>query len=494
MPPRLRERSEHPEHGGRDRDPAPQPPTASAASHDGTVQPAFDLGDVADAPGDDTYTVSQLATAINDSLRKRFNDGVWVRGEIHSLRAGGPHLYFKLVEHVDGAAASIDVALFAPSRSRLQPMLKKHRLTLADGLKVRIFGQLDFYSVNGKLSLKMSGLDPRFTLGELALNRESLIRRLDADGALAANAKVPFSPAPLRVGVVTSAGSAAWADFQHEIERSGMAFRLYVVDVRVQGETAAAQISNAVRWFSTSERAPRVDALALVRGGGSRTDLAIFDTEVVVMAIAASRRPVLTGLGHEIDRSVADMAAHAALKTPTACAAHLVERVAAYAAGMEQRFDAIRGASTRHLDRVAGRLVEIAHTAQRRTDAAVTRADERTTERARRLDVAARSIVERAGTRLDIASTTLRTRPVAQLAGASRSLDAVEAQVRMADPALLLRRGWSITRTADGRLVRDPATLQPGDRLRTQVAGGSLDSTVALVTRSTAPSEDRTDG
>ena len=280
---------------------------------------------------------------------------------------------------------------------------------------MRIFGQLDFYSVNGKLSLKMSGLDPRFTLGELALNREELIRRLDADGVLAANAKVPFSPAPLRVGVVTSAGSAAWADFQHEIERSGLAFRLYVVDVRVQGEAAAAQISNAVRWFGTSERAPRVDALALVRGGGSRTDLAIFDTEVVVMAIAASRRPVLTGLGHEIDRSVADMAAHAALKTPTACAAHLVERVAAYAAGMEQRFDAIRGASTRHLDRAAGRLVDVAHAVQRRTDGAVTRADERALERARRLDLAARSVVERAATRLDTAATALRTRPLAQL-------------------------------------------------------------------------------
>ena len=143
-------------------------------------------------------------------------------------------------------------------------MLRKHRLTLADGLKVRIFGQLDFYSASGKLSLKMSGLDPRFTLGELALNREELIRRLEADGVLAANAKVPFSPAPLRVGVVTSAASAAWADFQHEIERSGLAFRLYVVDVRVQGEAAAAQISDAVRWFGTS------DASAPGRRAGAR--------------------------------------------------------------------------------------------------------------------------------------------------------------------------------------------------------------------------------
>jgi exodeoxyribonuclease VII large subunit len=136
-------------------------------------QPAFDFGDgYADDPADDTYTVSQLATAINDALRRRFSDGVWVRGEIQGCYERGPHLYFKLVEHVDGVQASIDVALFAPSRARLRPILQKHRLTLADGLKVRIFGQLDFYAVSGKLSLKMSGLDPRFTLGELALNRD----------------------------------------------------------------------------------------------------------------------------------------------------------------------------------------------------------------------------------------------------------------------------------------------------------------------------------
>ena len=365
--------------------------------HDvGVSQPAFDFGEEADAPGDETYTVAELAGAINEALRRRFSDGVWVRGEIQGLNERGPHLYFRLVETIDGAQASIDVALFAPSRNRLRPMLAKHRLTLADGLKVRIFGQLDLYAVSGKLSLKMSGLDPRFTLGELALNRDELIRRLTADGTLEANARAPFSPAPLRVGVVTSASSAAWADFRHEIERSGLAFRLSVVDVRVQGEVAAAQISDALRWFSQSSRAPRTDVIALVRGGGSRTDLAIFDSEVVAAAIAASRRPVLTGLGHEIDRSVADLAAHTALKTPTACAAHLVERVLAYRAGMDERWASICTASGRRLDRAASRLVDVAHGVQRRTDGAVTRAEQGVDERARRVHVDAAVV---AGTR-----------------------------------------------------------------------------------------------
>jgi exodeoxyribonuclease VII large subunit len=446
-------------------------------------QPSFDFGDgYADGAADDTYTVSQLATAINDSLRRRFSDGVWVRGEIQGCYERGPHLYFKLVEQVDGVQASIDVALFAPSRARLRPILQKHRLTLADGLKVRIFGQLDFYAVSGKLSLKMSGLDPRFTLGELALNRDELIRRLTADGVLTANARLPLSPAPLRVGVITSVGSAAWADFQHEIERSGLGFRLAVVDVRVQGEAAAGQIAGALQWFGASPRAPRVDALALIRGGGSRTDLAIFDSEAVALAIAASRRPVLTGLGHEIDRSVADMAAHTALKTPTACATHLVERVTAYAQGMEERWSAVCAASGRHLDRSSARLVEVAHTVHRRTNGAVTRAEERTGERARRVDTSARALLDRAGLRLDNTVATLRNRPVQALAAEARHVDSIESRVRLLDPVQLLQRGWSITRDASGHVVRDVATVQRGDRLVTHFATGTVASTVDDVT------------
>jgi exodeoxyribonuclease VII large subunit len=446
-------------------------------------QPSFDFGEeYADGARDDTYTVSQLATAINDSLRRRFSDGVWVRGEIQGCYERGPHLYFKLVEHVDGAQASIDVALFAPSRTRLRPILQKHRLTLADGLKVRIFGQLDFYAVSGKLSLKMSGLDPRFTLGELALNRDELIRRLTADGVLTANAGVPFSPAPLRIGVVTSVGSAAWADFRHEIERSGLGFRLSVVDVRVQGEAATMQIAAALRWFSGSPRAPRVDALALIRGGGSRTDLAIFDTEAVALAIADSRRPVLTGLGHEIDRSVADMAAHTALKTPTACATHLVERVTDYAQGMEERWSAVCTSSGRHLDRAGARLIEVAHAVHRRTNGAVTRAEERTGERARRVDTSARAVLDRAGLRLDNIAATLRNRSAQALASEARHVDSIESQVRLADPAVLLQRGWSITRGADGHVVRDVSTVRPGNRLITHFAAGTVASTVDDVT------------
>ena len=116
-------------------------------------------------------------------------------------------------------------------------MLQKHRLRLADGMKVRIFGYLDFYAPNGgRLGLKMTGIDPRYTLGDIAQSRDEVIRRLVAEGLLDTNKRATLSPIPLRVGVVTSVGTAAWHDFHDELRRSGFGFRLTVVDVRVQGD------------------------------------------------------------------------------------------------------------------------------------------------------------------------------------------------------------------------------------------------------------------
>ena len=200
----------------------------------------FDLDD----GGVPTYTVGELAEAINGALRRRFDDGVWVRGEIQGWNERGPHAYFRLVEDGDDGKATINVQFFANARMRLRPLLAKHRLRLADGLAVRIFGHLDFYAPSGQLGLKMGGIDPRFTLGELALQRDEVVRRLVAAGLYDRNRGRAMPVAPLRVGVVTSTASAAWADFRHELERSGIGFELRVVDVRVQGEWAVVAVED----------------------------------------------------------------------------------------------------------------------------------------------------------------------------------------------------------------------------------------------------------
>jgi exodeoxyribonuclease VII large subunit len=291
-------------------------------------QPSFDFDDEPhDDPTNPTYTVGELAEAINDQMRRGFSDGVWVRGEIDGLRHSGPHTYFALVEDGDSGRAVLNVSLFAPMKRNLTPILKRNRLELSNGMKVRIFGHLDFYAPTGRLGLKMAGIDPRFTLGELSQARDQVVRTLVASGLFDANRRHRLAPAPLRVGVVTSVGTAAWHDFHDELVRSGYGFALAVCDTRVQGEWAVGMVAASIR---TLGRRGDLDCIVVIRGGGARNELATFDAEPIALAIATSPVPVLTGLGHEVDRSVADEVAHTALKTPTACAGHLIDAVYDY--------------------------------------------------------------------------------------------------------------------------------------------------------------------
>lgn len=439
-------------------------------------QPAFDFGDEpADDPSNPTFTVGELAEAINDQLRRGFSDGVWVRGEIDGLRHSGPHTYFALVEDTDGGRAVLNVSLFAPMKRNLTPLLKRSRLELGNGMKVRIFGHLDYYAPNGRLGLKMAGIDPRFTLGELSQARDQVVRRLVAAGLYDANRARPLSPVPLRVGVVTSVGTAAWHDFHDELTGSGLGFRLAVCDTRVQGAGAELSVAAAIR---TLGRRGDLDCVVVIRGGGARNELATFDAEPIALAIATCPIPVLTGLGHEIDRSVADDVANRALKTPTACAGALVEAVAGYRAATETTWRAIAVAADRSLHRSRTALTDRAHRVARRTHAAVERADERLALRTDRL----RSLPERrlAATEslLEAACEHVTKRAPRRLDDESRAIEQRAARLTLLDPAHLLRRGWSITRDADGVVVRSVADAPPGSIITTQVADGQLTSRI----------------
>lgn len=435
----------------------------------------FDLDD----GGEPTYTVGELADEINGALRRRFADGVWVRGEIQGWSERGPHAYFRLVEDAErrdgkSAKASLNVQFFANARMKMRPLLNRHRLRLGDGLKVRIFGSLDFYAPSGSLGLKMSGLDPRFTLGDMAMQREEVVRRLVASGLYDANRGRRLAAAPLRVGVVTSTSGAAWADFVHELERSRLGFQVRVVDVRVQGEHAVGMISAAVRMLG---RHDDLDVIAVIRGGGARSELATFDHAVVAEAIAHSGIPVFTGLGHETDRCVADEVAHTSLKTPTACAVALVERVVAFRQRSELAWQAVQRVAERSIEQAGTGVGDLAVGLRHRVLAAVERSDERLAQRIGRLQFGTRRVVDRAESHLAGATAGVRRAP-ARLEPELRHIDALAARARVLDPVNTMARGWSITRTSEGRLVRAAADLAVGEHVVTTFASGHARSII----------------
>ncbi len=447
-------------------------------------QPAFDFGDeIPEEFTDPTYTVGELAEVINDHLRRGFRDGIWVRGEISGLRNSGAHTYFDLVEDADHGKAVISVQLFAPTKARIAPMLRKFRLELRNGMNVRIHGHLDFWAQAGRLGFKMASLDPKYTLGDIAQSRDEVIRRLVAEGLLDTNKRRPMSPVPLRVGVVASVGTAAWHDFHDELQRSGFGFRLTVANVRVQGDLAENMVTAAIGRLAMRHD---LDTIVVIRGGGARNELAVFDAEKIARMIAASPIPVLTGLGHEVDRSVADDVAHTALKTPTACAGELIGRVAAYAAEVEQSFAAIVQHSSIAVTDATNTLSEVGHRIARRTHAAVERADERLAMRVDRLARSGPAVVERAAGQLDRIATRVAERPSDVLGRAGQRLDVLAARVGSVDPAVQIARGWTITRTAAGAIVRSIADVTVDDVLTTTLADGTVTSTVTSTSTSTS--------
>jgi exodeoxyribonuclease VII large subunit len=438
-------------------------------------QGTLDLGDV---PAEPTFSVGELATQVADALRRAFPEQLWVRGEVQNLkRYPSGHTYFSLVEKGSGTGdkvrARLSCVLFRDDRPAVTRALKEvPGAELGNDVEVRIRGRVSVYQ--GQLQLVMSAIDPVFTVGGIAANRERVLRALAADGLLEVNARVPMPLVPLRIGLVTSRESAAYHDFVHELEVSGLAFVVGVVDVRVQGAAASRRIVWALNELSNLD----VDVVVLARGGGSRADLAPFDTEIVARAIASMRVPVFTGVGHEVDRSVADEVAHAACKTPTACAQTLVGQVRAFADGLDRAGRRVASLGRSRAQLAAHRLDEAARRVQREAPGALARERahvDRTHGRVRELG---RRRTRDAARAIDECGRRVGDLGQRGLALAAMRVDNAERAVRVLDPQRVLERGYSITRTADGRVLRRVDDAPVGGELVTELAAGRVTSRV----------------
>jgi len=449
---------------------------------------------------DGTYSVTELVEGVRAAVAARFPEPVWVQGEIAGLKRGrNHHVWFDLVDRDEkgSVVASMPVVLWSSVRMGVNAQLKRAgSIRMADGVRIRIVGPLDLWAPSGRVQLQMQGIDPTYTLGLLASERERVLRVLADEGLLERNRALPLPLVPRRVALVTAARSAAEADVLQTLADSGLAWEVVLVDARVQGAGSERSIAAALLAAAGAD----VDVVALVRGGGARTDLAAFDHELVARTIATLPVPVLTGIGHEIDSSVADVVAHRAHKTPTACASALVELAATAHGRAEQAWHDIATAAARtlaerssHLDAHARhtaravqtrltvedhRLQVVAGRAGRAAPAALERGRAAVERRAGRAEGAARAHLRVHARSLDLLAA--RVGPAASGAArrAEARLEAAGTHLHALDPARALARGWSITRTATGSVVRQSTDVGPGDTLVTTLADGTVTSTV----------------
>ncbi len=431
-----------------------------------------------------TWSVAELHDAVNGLLGHAFGDEIWVEGELCNFtRSANGHVYFDLVDP-DHAGPhqrpQLAVALFSRERMAVNRYLTRRggSIRMGDGVRVRIRGRLAIYEARSTIQLRMSWIDPDHTLGVMGRERDQLLAALAADGSLARNGRIDLPAVPLHVGLVTSVGSAAHADALGELRASGLGFRVTVVDTRTQGPVAGSMVAAGIRAVDGTE----VDVVLVVRGGGARTDLLAFDTEPVARAIAGASRPVFTGIGHEIDRTVADEVAHSSHKTPTAAAAAvvaLVRRTSTELHDLRAQIDA----ATR------GRLVRATDQLDRLSARAGRGAQRHLGRDAQLLDHLSGRIASGARRQLDEGHAELGRRRVRLAPVARRGLDTVDAsltsltaRVRAQDPEVLLARGWTITRDQRGRAIDLADPPAPGDRIVTTVAGGTVVAIVDEVT------------
>lgn len=272
-------------------------------------------------------TLLDLQRMVRHTLEGRFNEPLWISAEISELKVNrSGHCYLNLVEKgaTDGAPraearAVIWRSAYAPMASMFEAATGA---TLRAGLRVLVRVMVTYHEIYG-FSLQIIDLDPRYTLGEVERRRRETIARLQEEGVWDMNRELELNRPTLRIAIVSSNTAAGHQDFMNEIRRSTYRFNTTLFSSLMQGDAAEESIISALH--AIAEREEEFDVVAIIRGGGSTSDLALFDSYLIATHVAQFPLPIFSGIGHDKDISVVDMVAHTALKTPTAVATKLVE-------------------------------------------------------------------------------------------------------------------------------------------------------------------------
>jgi exodeoxyribonuclease VII large subunit len=433
------------------------------------------------------FTVSELSQGIKNLLEQEYPD-VWVTGEVSNFRAAGSgHLYFTLKD----AAAQLRAVCF---RNQARYLKFKPQ----DGISVIARGHLSVYEARGEYQLYVEYLEPA-GLGALQLAFEQLKQKLAAEGLFELARKKPLPLLPRAIGVVTSPTGAVIRDILRILRRRFRNMNVLIYPVKVQGEGAAEEIVEGIKYFN---REQNVDVMIVGRGGGSLEDLWAFNEEAVARAIAASGIPVISAVGHETDFTIADFIADLRAPTPSAAAELVVHRKQDFLTELENRARRMAQIIRLQLSEARQRLTEL------RMHHAFQTLATRLAERAQRVDDAVAALERSIRSRFNVArqewlrsSAGVVRYDFRRLLGLKRAalddrwgrfdaalrrflterrnrLAQVEAILKERSPLTILQRGYSITRDAAGKIIRDAEAVALGSDISVRLARGELAATV----------------
>ena len=419
-------------------------------------------------------SVSELNAQVKGELERRFAN-VWVEGEIHNFSpAHSGHWYFSLHD----AASQMRAVCYRGTNYRI-------RFEPFDGLQVRVRGRLTLFEPRGEYQMLVESLEP---VGEGArrVAFEQIRAKLAAEGLFDTALKRPLPPFPRRVGVVTSPTGAAFFDILHVLSRRARSVSVILIPARVQGETAGFEISRAVRVANEyNERVAfdaRIDTLIVGRGGGSSEDLWAFNEESVARAIRASAIPVISAVGHEVDYTIADLAADLRAATPSAAAEIVAQREEDICSALDKRAEDLVRIMNYRLLRAGSRLQSL--TMSPAMVEALSRANAKLDRIAAQLSpVLMASNVGDAKTTLGLLSQRVNSAARGAVDGKVEALNLAMAKLDALSPLNVLNRGFAIAENEAGDVLRDAANVAVDDLVKIRLAVGSLKARVEKVDR-----------
>lgn len=429
-----------------------------------------------------TLSLYELNNLVRSVLEAELDGEYWLEAELSEVRlASNGHCYVEFVQK-DGSGRTLVArargTIWARVYNLLVPLFERATgERLRAGMKVRVQVTVGFHELYG-YALNVVDIDPAYTLGDMAQRRREILARLEADGIAADNQALPLPALMKRVAVVSSATAAGYGDFCDQLEHNdyGLCFQTELFPAVMQGTNVEESVLAALE--AIMDRADEFDVVVIIRGGGATSDLSDFDTYPLAAAVAQMPLPVIVGIGHERDETVLDYVAHTRVKTPTAAAAFLIQHGADQLAALQTLATTFQTLAARRLQYQQERLQRLTATLPRAFALVHERQGRRLDSLGARLGMAAQRHLLTCHRQLERQSDGIGQHARLQLRDARTHLQLLQGRLEALDPVLQLRRGYSLTYTADGRLLRSAAHVPPGTTLTTRLADGTLTSVV----------------
>ncbi|GHT17188.1 exodeoxyribonuclease 7 large subunit [Bacteroidia bacterium] len=403
-------------------------------------------------------SLSELLNAVHKAIKVNFDEQIWVRAEIGELHENNGNAYFELIENVENSntlLAKMRANCWSSTYKLLKPYFEETAgQTLRAGISVLLAVTVEFHSVYG-ISLNIKDIDPTFTVGDLAMRRLQIIRRLEAEGIADMNKLLAFPQRPQRLAVISSATAAGYGDFMHQLNENKYGFHFYVALFQsiMQGDAAAESIIHSLEKIYA--HADLFDAVVIIRGGGATTDLACFDSYDLALNVAQFPLPVIAGIGHQRDNTIADWVAHQSVKTPTAVAELLIAKMQTFENELFEKIEIIADFAQNLIVHQKNHLEQLRW----------------------RIQHLLRNTSEHKFFKLNRQTIMLKNVVHNIILYQKNKLDSYEKLIQTQSPLYLLQKGYSIT-TFNGKRLLSVRQIKKGDKIKTYLSDGAFESEV----------------